>query len=309
MNRNLLILGGGRRLELCRRFRDYGYNLFLYEKDKQNPASKLLNIPTFEGKSWNDISIYHDLQKVIDQNNINAILPLDCEAVFRLAINAPNHWNIIGRNKYQATLGYDKKRLKDIFEFDAFVYGYYPWPKSHAKYIRKPRFGSGSIGIEKLENYYEPDCENRSDTLVTQKFLTGKEISIDCYFSKFNSYLINYCARERTRVCGPEVIDSITVEPDSRMMLVINSLNFESNFKGPINFQFMYDENNNPFITEINSRIGGGTVLSIEAGLDLPRYIDDEYFRNISLTPSREKRKIGVRMIRALEGAYFENSI
>ncbi len=305
MGGNLLIVGGGRRLELCRRLKEYGYNLTLYEMDEQNPAGKLLNIPTIIGKKWDDIGLYIDIEKHLKQNNIGAILPLDCAAVYHLSAG-PMHWNTIGKAMTAAALCYDKGMMKTFFGNNEYLSRYYPWPKENKQFIFKPQFGAGSIGIEK-HPLYVTSCEDEKYKYITQKFLVGKELSVDCYFSRFDSQLINYCVRERTRVCGPEVVDSITIA-DDRIYHIIHKINNIIRFKGPVNFQFMEDENKELFLTEINNRIGGGTVLSIEAGVDLPGYIDKEYFNNKPCLVENYRR-IGLRMIRAFEGAYFENSI
>lgn len=301
MNRNLLVVGGGRRLELCRRLQNYGFNLFLYELEEQNPVGKLLNIETIIGKKWGDISLYIDIEKHLKQKNIGAILPLDCAAVYHIACG-PTHWNVIGKSVDAAHLCYDKKEMKRFFGNNECLSGYYPWPQDNKQYIYKPRFGAGSIGIQKMPAYNSAFEDNG---FVTQKLLVGKELSVDTYFSRFDHQLINYCVRERTRVCGPEVVDSITIQ-DDRVYPIISKINKLIYFKGPVNFQFMEDESGDLFITEINNRIGGGAVLSIQAGLNLPKYINSEYIADMRF-PKTENCKVGFRMIRAFEGAYFEN--
>ncbi len=53
------------------------------------------------------------------------------------------------------------------------------------------------------------------------------------------------------------------------------------NFRGPNTIQFIRDNKTGEvFVMEINPRLGGGVIASIEAGADIPTFILNEYLGN-----------------------------
>ena len=73
---------------------------------------------------------------------------------------------------------------------------------------------------------------------------------------------------------------------------------------GPICFQFMLD-NGSPRIIEINSRFGGGCILSLEAGFPIIDLIKKDYFNlDFDYIPLRCKKNL--LMERYFREAFFD---
>ena len=75
------------------------------------------------------------------------------------------------------------------------------------------------------------------------------------------------------------------------------------NFLGPLNIQAICSKSDSKFyFFEINARIGGSYILSVNSGLDLNQFILDYYMKKKSKKNSNYKRKF---MVRFLEESYF----
>lgn len=138
----------------------------------------------------------------------------------------------------------------------------------------KPAKGSGSFGARlitdgpELESYltefgeYEP---------IFQEYISGKEYTLDCFVA-FNGEIV-VSPRERLKVRGGEVTVSKTTEqPDleNKAKKILSS----GGFYGPVTLQAIVDDiTGNSYFIEINARFGGGSILSIEAGMNSPLYI------------------------------------
>ncbi len=149
----------------------------------------------------------------------------------------------------------------------------------------KPAKGSGSFGaksitdIPELESYliefgeYDP---------IFQEKISGKEYTIDCFVDLNGKAVVS--PRERLRVRGGEVTVSKTVElPELETQA--KKILFSGGFYGPVTLQAIVDEiTGRPYFIEINARFGGGSILSIEAGLNSPQYIltqDSNWFSSL----------------------------
>jgi len=76
---NILFLGGAKRVSLAERFIETGYrknitiNIFSYELNEDVPIAFIGKI--IKGLKWNDPDLYKHLIDVINQNNINIVIP------------------------------------------------------------------------------------------------------------------------------------------------------------------------------------------------------------------------------------------
>ena len=288
---NILFLGGGRRNSLCERFQKHGFKVFSYELDLNAPIAKTCD-KIILGLKWNDTNIEEHILSTINDNNIDVIIPLQDHAVSILS-----KMDIDGKvvsNYDTANICYDKKSFENAFDKNNSIRYIYPFViDSSDDFIEKPRFGFNSkgISINKITNKQES---------VYQRYIKGTEYSVDAYYDRENN-LIDFVPRVRTAVCGGEVVissvlSSKTVER-SRIENYLIRISEVIKFTGPICFQFIVDNKSKQvFIMEINARFGGGVILSIEAGLDIPKMIKEEYidcknptrtFINENLTMSR----------------------
>ncbi len=295
----LLILGGGRRLSFCKQLVNFGYELVMYELDKRNPVSAQLGCETIVGLPWKDYGLPRDIIRVNKETGCIWTLPLDCNAV-RFCGKYKDLFAAICSNMTTTDLCYNKREMAAKFSENSALAEFYPFPIENEKFVKKPIYGAGAKDISFGDSFKSPIYSSEH---IFQRYLPGKEFTVDIYFSRFTAKLVNICVRERSRICGPEVIESITVDRQD-IIAAAKVISKEITFHGPICMQFKDDEKGKPFLMEINGRVGGGTSLSVEAGLDLPTYIRDEYFLNKKATRTGEC-EVGVKMIRAFSDSYF----
>ncbi len=147
--------------------------------------------------------------------------------------------------------------LKDFTKAEAF---------SSDKLIVKPRNGRGSNGVLMIKNNID-ELEAISDKLdktlfVLQEFIAGKEYTADLLCDN-NGLLLNIVVRERLNVDSGIAVVAKTVK-NERIIEYVEKIQKHIMFRGFNCIQFR-EENNEFYLTDINPRIGGGSVLSLFA--------------------------------------------
>lgn len=298
---NVLFIGGGRRVSLAELFKKNGFDIFSYELNSSIPIS--INSTIISGKSWSDPDIENDLINKISNYEINLIIPLQDEAVVicaRLKNKILNN-NIIFlcTNSDSSEICFNKKK------FESFMVNNFPklYPLASHEYPKfsKPIFGYSSKDLNTIYSFEQEQKVDLNKFLI-QKKVFGKEYSVDAYFD-FNSNFVDAVVRERIRVAGGEVITSLTIF-DEKLYKITSEIGEKLKLKGPTCFQFIV-ENDKPFILEINARFGGGSILSIEAGMDIIKLIKKDYF-NFDFKYIRNSWKKNLLMERYYKETFFE---
>ncbi len=145
------------------------------------------------------------------------------------------------------------------------------WPQ-----LAKPRFGASSRDITVFSNGedFRAWAEKHTvDDYVVQRFISGVEYSIDAYAGK-NGFA-EAVSRVRVVTSGGEAMVTRT-ERNPRVLDVVNHALACPGWYGPLVFQVI-DDGTNAWLIECNPRFGSGATCSIEAGLDMPRWILREY--------------------------------
>jgi carbamoyl-phosphate synthase large subunit len=145
--------------------------------------------------------------------------------------------------------------------------------------IAKPKQGSASQGIMKLESKDEFEdffSKNDVEKYLVQQFIEGDEFTIDCYIDIYGE-IMSVVPRKRLEIIGGEVSKSIT-QKEPFMIEVSEQILKKANFRGPITIQFLKDTEQS-YIMEINPRLGGGVITSIEAGADIPLMILKDFLQ------------------------------
>lgn len=307
---NVLFLGGGRRVELAKRFINAGFRVCGYELSEQVPLASVAAI--IPGLSWEHNNIQSHLTDVMRKNSIDIVLPLDCRAVAMAA-----EWNgfvgsraIVVSDLGTASICLDKSKFrKHCLRQCSFLY---PEPRIGHPYVQKPEMGFGGRGIAFFDDPYGADANQipyHRIGCVTQNRLFGKEYTIDAYYD-VNHNRVGTVARERLRVAGGEVLESVVV---NRMKFEYAIASIEKNlrFRGPVCFQFKEDQPNGiPFVMEVNARFGGGSTLSMAAGLDMVDYLKTEYVEGKSLSRKQTNPEInmGLYMTRSYTDHFFNET-
>lgn len=135
----------------------------------------------------------------------------------------------------------------------------------------KPRFGSGSSNINKINN--EKEFSFFVDYIkepVIQEFIVGKEYTVDV-FSDFEGNLISITPRERIEIVSGESYKGRTIG-DKEIIAQTKKLIKQLRTIGHVTVQCIKKDNDIYFI-EINPRFGGGAALGFAAGSNTPQLL------------------------------------
>lgn len=296
---NVLFVGGGRRNTLAQMFKARGCNVYSYELDPLAPIRT--DAILVDGVSFKDETFKKHLEQVVKHHYIDIVIPLQDEAIplcseIKGAVCSP----------YESSIYCTDKFLFEQFMLDNFR-GWYPEYQKGEKAIKKPRFGFGSQNIEIVNEEDEDDKK-----CVYQSYKEGKEYTVDAYFD-VDSKMVAASPRERIRVAGGEVVDSITVE-NSQLKNMTQVVGESLGLVGPVCMQYIVEDGNSslnalsyrPFLFEINARFGGGSTLSIHAGLDMIEMIKKEYIEKEKLCASHYKVDDNMMLKRVFKDTYWK---
>lgn len=134
-------------------------------------------------------------------------------------------------------------------------------------FVVKERYGAGSKSIAiNVNKETALKHSARLENPLFQPFVLGSEISVDSYITE-SGMVKGIVTRFRSVVDNGESVITVTFFNESlnnQLLDIIKKLNLY----GHIILQIILDAKNNIYIIECNSRFGGASTLSIEAGLD-----------------------------------------
>lgn len=251
----VLFVGGGRRVSLANEFIARNADVYGYEAHTDVPLADVAK-EVVEGMDFDDPECGADILEFAASRKITHIVPLMDEA----AVVCGDMEKCVGSPAAVAMLCHDKLHFANwMKEHHADLY---PAPK-FARYPKfaKPRFGHGSRGTKVL---HRPETIEMSASWVIQDYLDGDEVSVDLFVG--GGECRGAVARTRDRVEGGEVIESTVLAPEASVTYLLDAaaVCVDLGVVGPANVQFKAGK-----IMEVNPRFGGGSVLSITAGLPL----------------------------------------
>ena len=279
---NILFLGGAKRVSLAERFIKAGellgarVHIFSYELDPFVPISSVAKV--IPGLKWNDPALFQDLNRLVNQEHINIILPFVDPAITFLASFKENRNDVFipVSDLKVCEIFFNKLKSNNWFLDNGF-----PVPLDNNTYpkIAKPLTGSASKGIEVISSansMMEFEKKNDMNSYIIQRYIKGDEYTVDIYISQKNNILATV-PRKRLEITGGEVTKALTVKDDTLISLA-KSIATVAKLKGPVNIQFIKEqETGSIFVMEINTRFGGGVIASIEAGADFTKMLLMEY--------------------------------
>jgi len=273
-NFNILFLGGGKRVSIAKKFIDSGkklnlkVNLFSYELEKNVPFITVGKI--ILGKKWSNKYILKDLIKIITSNKISLIIASVDEATFLL----PKINRLL---KKRISITSSIETLNTVYDKEKMFY----FCKDHkidtinirktVPLIIKPKTGSASKNfyiIKNKKDLIKIEKKLKLNNFIFQEYVSGKEYSVDCYVSE-NKNIISCVPRERIKVFQGEVMLTKVIKNQRIISITKNIIN-KLHLSGPINIQFI-KHNNKYLLMDINPRLGGGVLASIEAGFDITK--------------------------------------
>jgi carbamoyl-phosphate synthase large subunit len=142
--------------------------------------------------------------------------------------------------------------------------------------IAKPRFGSASIGVQRIDNREQLRLLPRHVEYVVQTVAAGCEYTIDVLVDRQGRCL---CAvpRKRLEVRAGEVSKGMTERQESLISLGSRLAETLPGAYGALNIQVFWDATaETASVIEINPRFGGGFPLTWQAGGRYPQWIIED---------------------------------
>ncbi|HXC04337.1 MAG TPA: ATP-grasp domain-containing protein [Bacteroidia bacterium] len=141
--------------------------------------------------------------------------------------------------------------------------------------IIKPASGTGSTNITVCRTEAEYKAAGVKPDYLVQEFIEGKEYTVDAYTSFYSDF--SECVpRIRLAVKGGLAVKTCTVE-HPRLIETSKKIIQALHIKGPSNLQFIEKSNGELYFIEINPRFGGAYIASIQAGLNAPLFILNDF--------------------------------
>jgi carbamoyl-phosphate synthase large subunit len=270
----ILMLGGGKRVSLGRRFIEAGereglnVEILSYDLSATEPICTIGR--AIAGLRWNDPEVAKHLTSIVEAESIDLVVSnvdqatvihaslRDVSRAFALSCDTKNTETCLSKVAFQSAcedLCIPVPPLADGTTFPLFA---------------KPIFGSSSVGAQLvLDRSRWNDLVSEEVEYIFQRAINGTEYSIDAYVSR-DGVIRGVSPRTRDVIVGGEVEISTTVHDDEIVALSRNVIERLS-LVGPLTLQmFRETESQSLYVIEVNPRFGGGVPLSIEAGFDFP---------------------------------------
>lgn len=173
--------------------------------------------------------------------------------------------------------------------------------------VVKPRFGQGSVGVEYINGPKELSewfTKTKTDYLLQER-VSGTEYTVDVL--QQGNIVLGSCPRIRMKTRGGEALIAKTMlEPD--ILEIAQKIASAVTTNSVYNFQVMRNHNSLSII-EFNPRFGGGSDLSIAAGLNIPLFMFSMYAGIPKKLPTTFDVKNNLVMTRYHESHFFLDDI
>ncbi len=276
----VMMLGGARRVSVAELLqksgRRLGYDVEIvsYELMREVPIALVGKVVV--GLRWSDPEVVDDIERVVEENGVNVILPfvdgaIEIASVLRTRL--PEVFVPVSDFEVTSAM-FDKVEAAKVFkEAGIHIPTTYSVISAEMPAIAKPRRGSASRGIKVFHNIDDlMHLENLQDYLVQEYIEHNIEYTVDSYVGEDGQILVTV-PRKRLEVMGGEVTRTITCHnPELEKMSREVLSKFQ--FRGPVTLQFLHDLDKDRYLLmEVNPRLGGGVVCSIYAGAPILDYI------------------------------------
>ena len=135
----------------------------------------------------------------------------------------------------------------------------------------KPRNGSGSRGLKKIDTAADLNDLPRDGTFLIQEWLPGEEYSVDTYVSQ-KGHVLAAVPRIRMKTDSGIAITARTVWHQDVIDLAIK-LAKHLDLRFVANIQFKRSVEGTPKLLEINPRFPGTLPITAAAGVDIPKLL------------------------------------
>lgn len=304
---NILFTCAGRRTYLLKYFRENlesGDKIIATDMQLSAPALQAadvkVQVPAVYADNYIDITLNickeHNVDILISLNDLELPILADNKARFesmgiKLIVSSPEVIDICF-DKYKTAqwvesigLNAPKTYVRLADAKDALARGEISFPL-----FMKPRWGSGSIGLESIEDIEELDIYYHlllkkikktilatasvgDEYIMIQEKLTGSEFGLDV-MNDLNGNHVAVSVKQKLAMRAGETDKAITCDlPIVREM----GQKIGENLKhiGNLDVDIMQRANGDYCVLELNPRFGGGYPFSYEAGVNMPKAIID----------------------------------
>jgi len=289
----ILLVGAGRRVAFASLVRNSATAVDAYETDRHVPISEVVSHVFLTQET--------QLSDIVDDYDL--VIPLHERVLPKAAYLGMDHDNILVSSPQAIDICGDKHKFADWME-NHFP-DIYPSPQVNKPLIIKPRLGCGSAGIRHIPPMVIPYRVDDSNDIVVQEEIPGNEFTVDAYFR--HGVCIGTLPRQRLRVAGGEVVDSVTVN-NKELHSITKAIGERMQIDGPCCAQFRVRGDGAIFCFEVNARFGGGNTLSHAAGFNMIECATDHICRRLPIRTLRGHYapQYGVYMRRTFRDHFFQ---
>lgn len=281
---SILMLGGAKRVSMARELiaagKAHGVDVYIYshELDHQEPIASVGKI--IVGNKYSADGIMNEMRDIIKSFQIDIVLPFIDPSIEiarlcaeRYGVFSPTSGTEVSAKLFDKVLGAELFASAEI----AIPTTYHTIDEIKYPVILKPRFGSASHGIIIAKTREEiPADIDFSGYLAQQYIAEREEYTLDCYIGMTDGEIKAIVPRLRIATVGGEVSKTQTCRIPRLIALgekVIKTLGLQ----GCVTLQFIHDKSTGQFLLmEINPRLGGGVICSINAGANIADMIISE---------------------------------
>ena len=267
---NILILSSGTRVALVNYFKETIKGTIICADCSPIAPTLFAAHKHYVVKRMTEPSYLEQILDICKQESINAIFSLIDPELSLLAANRAMFENegitVIVSDEEAVEISFDKMRTANHLKTHGFPYikSYLSLADFQAAHTAgevdfplfvKPRQGSCSYGIQKIETWEQLETCDLTDAII-QQFMPGKEYGIDVYVDMISGEVTNVFIKEKLLMRAGETDKSISVVNPSLTEQVVRFVN-TLKFKGPIDID-VFELDGVFYISEINPRFGGG---------------------------------------------------
>lgn len=285
--------------------RELGYDprLYSYEIVKEVPISLIAEV--IVGQRWSDLRCLPHLIDVIREREIHIVIPFVDPAV-EIAATLREVLGVYSpvSDYEECRKMFDKVDAAQQFEMLGIkIPRTLTFDDPHFPKIAKPRRGSASKGLVILRGAEDKLPLPQGEYLIQEYLENAKEYTVDAFVAREGGFT-GLGFRRRLETAGGEVVRSITVDGSQRFTQVKEMID-KLGLRGAITLQFIEPQDGGAWrLMEVNPRLGGGAVLSVHAGWNIPRAIIDEY--RLKKLTGTALAVSGVKMARYFEEVVFK---